>query len=78
MKTKDILKLIEMAKHIEEEAVEKLSVHVSAATEWFSGTKEETVILRDGLKTLEKDSIQHAKTLDGLERLIKKEGKDVY
>lgn len=78
MKTKDLLKLIEMARHVEEEAVASLSEQVSAATEWLSGTKEEMATVKDGLKILEKESKQHAKTLDALEKLIKKEGRDVY
>lgn len=78
MKKKDLLEFIERAKRVEEDAVQSLSKHVSAATQWSGLEPEENAHILNVLTTLARDSEKHSNILDKIKERVMKEDKNVY
>lgn len=70
MKKTELLKFIDRAERVEEEAVESLSKHLSAAVEWCGCTREENKKIKETLSILADESVQHRNILKMLRQRI--------
>lgn len=77
MKRDELLKRIEDAKRIEEDAVASFTKHVDASLEWSGLSPKEQKAVQLILRQLAKDSSYHDNILDRIREEIVKGGKDV-
>lgn len=78
MKKEELLKQIDRALDIEEEAVQSLSKHIQVAVDWDGFTTEENSKIKKVLVILAEESKEHKKMLENLRERILSENVGNY
>ena len=78
MRKEKLLRIIDWARRMEEDAVESFSKHIKASSDWVHFNKSEKLKVVSILKTLEKDSHKHKILLDELKDNVLRGNKNDY